>query len=157
MQQFKPTYLYIKQHDTTGKFYFGKTQINPEKYKGSGVHWQRHIQKHGIKHVKTLWYCLFTNKEDLVECALLCSKLWNIVDSKDWLNLMEENGLDGVNIGNVPWNKGMKLLDFGDRYSDTREKQRFAKQGKSRGKYNMQDIPRKKISEESRNKLSLAT
>lgn len=96
---FKPTYLYIKQHSITGKLYFGKTVKDPEKYLGSGKHWIRHIKKHGIEHIETIWYCLFLDKESCTEFALNFSKQENIVESKDWLNLKPENGLDGGSDG----------------------------------------------------------
>jgi hypothetical protein len=90
----KPTYLYIKQHTKTGLKYFGKTTKDPIKYLGSGKHWKRHIEKHG-HYIDTLWYKLFTSKTELVEYALKFSKENNIVESHDWANLKEENGLDG--------------------------------------------------------------
>jgi len=94
--KFKPTYLYIKQHSITGKFYFGKTTYSdPTKYLGSGVVWRRHIRAHGKQHVVTLWYELFTSKEDLVEFATSFSTAMNIVESDQWANLIDENGLDG--------------------------------------------------------------
>lgn len=95
---FKPTYLYIKQHRKTKKLYFGKTTGNPEKYNGSGKYWTNHLNKHG-KDVETLWYCLFYDKNVLVENAKLISNICNIVISDDWLNLKEENGLDGGSDG----------------------------------------------------------
>jgi hypothetical protein len=48
-------YLYVKQHSITKKKYFGKTTVmNPYKYRGSGLHWGRHLRKHGKQHVVTL-------------------------------------------------------------------------------------------------------
>lgn len=95
-QDFNPTYLYIKQHSITGKLYFGKTQLSdPEKYLGSGKRWTRHIKNHGKEHVITLWYCLFLTRDSIIEFAITCSKMWNIVNSDEWLNLREENGIDG--------------------------------------------------------------
>lgn len=91
---FKPTYLYIKQHTVTGKLYFGKTTYNPEKYLGSGTHWKAHIKKHGKEHVVNLWYCLFYDQKECTEFALNFSIQQNIVESEDWLNQMNENGLD---------------------------------------------------------------
>jgi len=91
----KETYLYIKQHKDTGLKYFGKTIKNPLLYSGSGKHWKRHIKKHGEENVETVWYQLFTDKEELIEYALNFSKENNIVESKEWANLKEENGLDG--------------------------------------------------------------
>lgn len=90
---FKPTFLYIKQHTITGKLYFGKTIKNPEKYLGSGSYWCKHIKKHGKEHVVNLWYCLFYEEQDCKEFALNFSNQNNIVESIDWLNLMEENGI----------------------------------------------------------------
>jgi len=91
----KPTYLYIKQHKITGLKYFGKTTKDPLTYLGSGKHWRRHIKKHGIKFVETIWHQLFINKEELIKYALDFSKNFDIVNSKEWANLKEENGLDG--------------------------------------------------------------
>ena len=90
----KPTYLYIKQHKITKLKYFGKTIKEPLSYLGSGKHWKRHIKKHG-EHVETIWYKLFTDEESLVEYATKFSQQNNIVESKEWANLKEENGLDG--------------------------------------------------------------
>lgn len=98
--EFKPTYLYIKQHAITGKLYFGKTtRSDPLKYIGSGIHWLRHIKLHGTEHVITLWCELFTDIIALVEFATLFSLEMNIVESKQWLNLIRENGLDGIPAG----------------------------------------------------------
>lgn len=91
---FVPTFLYIKRHRDTGKLYLGKTiKKNPEKYNGSGVHWKKHINAHGIKKIDTIWFCLFTEQDELSKFALMCSEQWNIVLSKDWLNIIPENGL----------------------------------------------------------------
>lgn len=95
---FKPTFLYIKQHEITGILYFGKTVRNPESYNGSGLKWKRILKKHGGR-VNTLWYCLFTDQESLVDFAINFSKLNDIVNNPQWANLIEENGLDGANIG----------------------------------------------------------
>ena len=93
---FKPTYLYIKQHTETGKLYFGKTtKKNVERYTGSGIHWGRHISAHGKDKVVTLWYCLYTDIEILVETALVMSAIMDITESTDWLNFKPESGLDG--------------------------------------------------------------
>ena len=89
------TYLYIKQHEITGLKYFGKTTKNPETYLGSGKYWKKHIKKYGQNFVKTIWYQLFIDKNELIQYALDFSKRNNIVNSKEWANLKEENGLDG--------------------------------------------------------------
>ena len=96
MNIYVPTYLYIKQHSVTGLKYFGKTaKYDPLKYLGSGKHWKSHIKKHGTMHVVTLWYQLFDDKSLLTEFALLFSDHWDIVKSKEWANLIPENGIDG--------------------------------------------------------------
>jgi hypothetical protein len=91
------TYLYIKQHPVTGLKYFGKTTQDPLKYKGSGVHWSRHLKKHGRKYVITTnVFGPFTNSIAISEFALAFSRYNNIVESKDWANIEPENGLDGA-------------------------------------------------------------
>lgn len=94
--EFKPTYLYIKQHAITGKLYFGKTIKNPEKYMGSGTYWKKHIRKHGKKFVINLWYELFTNMHELTHFALLFSTEMDIVNSEQWANLIVETGVDNA-------------------------------------------------------------
>lgn len=96
MTIYTPTYLYIKQHSITKKLYFGKTVRDPETYLGSGLHWQRHIKKHGKEHIETLWYCLFLDQDELTKFALMFSKHHAIVESTQWLNLIPENGLHGA-------------------------------------------------------------
>ena len=92
MAEFKPTWLYIKQHVDTGLKYFGKTTAaDPYKYKGSGQYWLRHLTSHG-KNITTLWCELFTDKELLIEYAKKFSIENNIVESSDWANLIPEAG-----------------------------------------------------------------
>ena len=98
MNQFKPTFLYIKQHKITGLLYFGKTTKNPEKYHGSGVYWKRHLKKHGHQ-IETLWYCLFNDQNLCTEFAVSFSEQEDIVHSKLWANAIIENGLDGAQVG----------------------------------------------------------
>ena len=101
-QQFKPTFLYIKQHTGTGKLYFGKTTRSHDKmisYLGSGKHWTRHIAKHGKEYVATIWYCLYYDELECSKFALSFSKNQNIVESADWANLKDENGTTGGHHG----------------------------------------------------------
>lgn len=96
---FKPTFLYIKQHCITGLLYFGKTtNKNVENYQGSGLYWKKHLKEHG-KQTVTLWYCLFTDEISCTEFARSFSRLHDIVESEEWANLIEENGLDGAPVG----------------------------------------------------------
>lgn len=110
MINFKPTYLYIKQHPVTGLKYFGKTCLeNVFKYNGSGIYWKRHLKVHGNSNIKTIWHKLFINKDDCEEFALFFSEEANIVKSKLWANEQNENGLDGFPVGKESWNKGKKV------------------------------------------------
>jgi hypothetical protein len=105
IDNFKPTYLYIKRHKVTGLLYFGQTRkLDILKYNGSGTLWNNHIKKHGKEYIETVWYCLFTDIETIVKTALFFTEINNIVESKDFANLRPENGLDG----NI---KGMKLSE----------------------------------------------
>jgi len=126
---FKPTWLYIKQHNTTGLKYFGKTTKDPNKYLGSGKYWLRHLKEHG-ENISTLWAEKFDDKDSLIEFASLFSELFDIVKNIDsrgkkvWANMIPENGLDGApggikmpstSLSNTihkksitPWNKGKK-------------------------------------------------
>lgn len=118
MSNFKPTWLYIKQHNVTGLKYFGKTnQSNVEQYRGSGLHWKRHLKTHGID-ITTVWAELFTDEASIVEYALKFSADNDIVNSTDWANLVEENGLG---------NMGKKGINRGRQYkSPTGEIKQFA-------------------------------
>ena len=92
MSDFKPTWLYVKQHVDTGLKYFGKTTAqDPYKYNGSGQYWMRHLNSHG-KNIITVWCELFTDKDLLIEYAKKFSIENNIVESKDWANLIPEAG-----------------------------------------------------------------
>lgn len=100
--EFKPTWLYIKQHNITGLKYFGKTVADPQKYKGSGTYWKKHLKMH-TDDVTTIWCKLFTVKQDLIDYALNFSVANNIVESIEWANLIPESGEDG---GARPGQKG---------------------------------------------------
>ncbi len=95
-------YLYVKQHSITKLKYFGKTTSrDPFKYNGSGKLWRRHINKHGKQFIQTLDVWGFDDVDVCNNFALNFSLDNNIVESKDWANLIAENGLDGAPRGNV--------------------------------------------------------
>lgn len=111
MEEIKQTFLYIKRHKLTGLLYFGKTSRSEkyllESYVGSGKYWNSHLKVHGKEHVETVWYCLFTDRDELEKFALMCSDQWDIVKSnrngkKVWANEKPENGTTGG-----AWNKGI--------------------------------------------------
>ena len=108
--------LYIKQ---LGKLsYLGiTTSDDAHEYKGSGVEWKKHIKKYGKHNVKTR--ILF--KEEMIgkktsdkfqKICLLYSRYYNIVESKSFANLIEENGIPGRYKAEV---KGKKMHSFWER------------------------------------------
>jgi hypothetical protein len=116
VNMFKPTYLYIKTHNQTGLKYFGKTtRNNPHKYKGSGTHWTRHINKHGCD-ITTEIVGYYTDKEQCMKAAIEFSEKNNIVESAEWANLRIEM-LDG---GDTSQTEGYKR--YRPRISEERKK-----------------------------------
>lgn len=91
---FKPTYLYVKIHNSTGLKYFGKTIKNPNAYLGSGKHWLRHLKVHGTD-ISTNVIGYYTDREECINAAKKFSIENNIVESTEWANLCPENGTDG--------------------------------------------------------------
>jgi len=133
-------YLYVKQHSVTGLKYFGKTEkVDPYKYMGSGIYWRRHLKKHGNL-IKTLEVWKFDDQEMCTDFALTFSKNNNIVESKEWANLQEENGLDGNTKGNGGGKKGRTRQGHSE---ETKVKLSIANKGNTH-------------SEESKIKMSLA-
>lgn len=111
-------YLYKKTHNVTGLKYLGKTTIDPHKYKGSGKYWKLHIKKHGYD-VTTEILKECRNNEEVKYWGSYYSKLWNIVRSDAWANLMEEKG-DGVSSEQAhnQWHQ----LDWREKQVDSRKK-----------------------------------
>lgn len=97
-------YLYVKTHNKTGLKYLGKTKKNPYDYKGSGKYWLRHIKKHGYD-VTTEILLMTDSKEEIKETGMFFSNLWNIVENKEWANLMVESGTGGDNSHNINYAK----------------------------------------------------
>jgi hypothetical protein len=95
-------YLYVKQHRITKLKYFGKTIRNPFKYNGSGKYWQRHIKTYGC-FIDTIEVYGFDSQELCTQFALKFSLDNNIVESKNWANLILE---DGINV--PPSGAGLK-------------------------------------------------
>lgn len=90
-----PTRLYIKQCPHCGIKYFGKSKrIDVEKYTGSGTHWKKHLDKHGVEPIH-LWNSDWYHDTSISRFALKFSRINKIVSSNKWANLIEENGLDG--------------------------------------------------------------
>jgi len=102
-EEFKPTWLMIKRHEVTGLKYLCKTNKSTKEemlaYKGSGTRWTNHINSHGREHVVTDWYCLYTDRDECVNVASELSHKYNVVESDEWANLIEETGLHGGSKG----------------------------------------------------------
>jgi len=94
-ESIKPARLYIKQCPHCGLKYFGKSTLEDvEKYEGSGVYWTNHLKKHGVEPIH-LWNSDWYHDTSISRFALKFSRLNEIVSSKQWANLKEEDGLDG--------------------------------------------------------------
>lgn len=108
-------YLYVKTHNKTGLKYLGKTvNKDPHRYTGSGKVWLRHLKKHGLDYTTQILLAT-EDKNELKETGLFFSRLWNIVESKEWANLMPESGDGG---------KQEKLLNEGRHNFQNSEVQR---------------------------------
>jgi hypothetical protein len=83
-------YLYVKTHQITGLKYLGKTVCkDPHAYKGSGKMWQAHCKKHGyIYNTEIIFQS--DSKDAIKEKGIYYSQFWNIVESKEWANLKQE-------------------------------------------------------------------
>jgi hypothetical protein len=89
-------YLYKKTHNKTGLNYLGKTtSSDPHSYQGSGIRWRNHINIHGYD-VTTEILKVCSSEEELRYWGIYYSSLWNVVESENWANLMEENGAGGL-------------------------------------------------------------
>jgi len=87
-------YLYQKTHQLTQLNYLGFTRKDPEKYKGSGVYWLSHLQKHG-NFVDTRILLQTDDYSELCKSGKYYSQLWNVVESENWANLKPEYGEGG--------------------------------------------------------------
>lgn len=87
-------YLYLKIHNKTGLKYLGKTVQEPYKYRGSGVRWCNHIAKHGYD-VTTKILLESESIDEIKAEGLRLSAEWNIIESDEFANLIEENGMGG--------------------------------------------------------------
>ena len=129
--------LYLKTHNKTGVKYFGKTSNDPFKYRGSGKYWSRHLKTHGNDVTTEIVQSFKDHEFDLAEqFAIEYSINNNIVDSKEWANLMIENTKDGLA-------KGTKFSE------ETRKKMSISQMGNTATKGS-------KLSEDHKRKIGLA-
>lgn len=94
----KKVYLLLKTHNQTGLKYLCRHITSYEKtcynYKGSGVYWKRHIAKYGDD-VSTEIVAICESIEEAKIIGLTLSEKWDIVNNKDFANLVPENGQGG--------------------------------------------------------------
>jgi hypothetical protein len=89
----KIIYLYLKE-SPLGLKYLGVTTNDPYKYMGSGQYWKKHLKKHNFKAEDIATDILLqTNDKAIVKFfGLYYSKIYNIVESEEWANLIPESG-----------------------------------------------------------------
>ena len=162
--------LYVKTHKVTGLKYLGKTERDPYTYSGSGVRWKRELNKYG-NDVETEVLFQSENLEDIRKKGLYYSALWNIVESNEWANFIEENGSGGDtsayrdyeamsrktkgvskgsqsethrlnnSLGHIGQTPWNKGKKTGSVSEETRKKHTLARTGKKRGKYTLHKEP----------------
>jgi len=95
--------LLIKTHNKTGLKYLCYTQKEDHNsYHGSGLRWKRHIKKHGYD-VSTFLILETDDFEVLKTKGLEFSKLYDVVDSNEWANMIPESGDGGSSTKNTIW------------------------------------------------------
>lgn len=141
--------LYIAIHNKTEKKYFGKTtryfteEDLQKYYHGSGVYWKNHLNKHGDDVTMEI-YGIY-NLDEVKEVALKFSEDNDIVNSKEWANLILENGISGGdNSKNIDYSK-VSLSQKGKSKHTEEYKLRLSKIHKN-----------KKVSSETKEKQSKA-
>lgn len=91
-------YLMIKTHNVTGLKYLCKTSTDdsqkPFKYYGSGKYWLRHLKVHGYN-ISTEILKVCHTKEELMHEGIKYSKLFDVVKSEQFANMIEERGDGG--------------------------------------------------------------
>jgi hypothetical protein len=120
---FTPTALLVMQHNATGLKYFCKSSRLDELkyYKGSGKYWKRHRAKHG-NDITVGVLGVYYDKQRCVEVAEKFSKEHNIANSKEWANLIQENGLDGAGLGEANHRYGKPSPCIGQKRPNTSAK-----------------------------------
>ena len=126
--------LYLKE-SPLGLKYLGKcVNVDPYKYKGSGVVWRRHLKAHNItvNEIKTTILFETDDKDELKKMGLYYSTLWDVVKSPEFANLIPEHG-DGGNTGG--FKKGVKFTkEHKKKLSEARKKYKHSSEtNKKRG------------------------
>ena len=89
----KKHYILLKEHKDTGLkylcYHFGNND-SCYSYLGSGVYWKQHLLKHGKK-IKTTIIKTCNTQDEARDIGIFYSKQFNIVESKEYANLMIED------------------------------------------------------------------
>lgn len=127
-------YLYVKKCSHCNLKYFGRTAVlNPYEYKGSGTYWLRHLRHHGAAPI-TLKVWNFEDQERCTNFALSFSDNNNIVESKQWANLVPEHGTHKWGYKTKPYKRKSPSRPAGWHHSDeTRRKLSASCRGKPKG------------------------
>jgi hypothetical protein len=127
---FKPTFLLVMQHNITGLKYFCKTTCKDRvyRYKGSGVAWTKHLKEFG-KDITVGVLGFYTDAKRCYEAAAKFTIDNDIVNSKEWANIIPETGKNGASL------YGNKNPFYGKHHSEeTKQKIKLANTGKSYNK-----------------------
>jgi hypothetical protein len=85
----------VKKAYPSGLLYLCQTSTkDPYLYKGSGKRWLNHVVKHKSR-IVTCVLGTYDTQAELREAGIYFSRLYNVVESDEWANLMEENGTGG--------------------------------------------------------------
>ena len=85
----------LKTHNVSGIKYLCKTSNrDPFTYCGSGKIWKRHLKKYG-KDIRTEILAECKTIKELRQKGLYYSKLWDVVNNKEFANLIPESGDGG--------------------------------------------------------------
>jgi hypothetical protein len=127
---FKPTFLLVMEHNVTGLKYFCKTTLLDRvyRYKGSGVAWTKHLKEFG-RDVTVGVLGFYIDAKRCFDAAKKFTEENDIVNSKEWANLIPETGKNGASL------YGDKNPFYGKHHSEeTKQKLKLAITGKSYNK-----------------------
>ncbi len=97
----KKHYILLKTHNKTGLKYLCKHATKHRhscfSYSGSGIRWKKHLEKHDVDlSTKILAVCATAEEAKII--GLEYSRKWNIVESKEFANLVPEEGQGGAEV-----------------------------------------------------------
>lgn len=118
-------YLYLKTHNVTGLKYLGFTSKDPYKYLGSGKYWLDHLSKHG----KSITTNILLETDDISlikEEGRKYSELWDIVKSRYFANMTNEEGTGGATWAGKKHSletiQKMSLAKLGKKFTESHKK-----------------------------------